>query len=219
MIPSILVAALTGVAPPTITVPRTTESVTIDGHLDVTEWRGAVRARWTDGNSMRLQHDGNFLYVAVESPRSGFVSLCHADGDSVRILHASAALGSVRYGRSGVTWSSRDTAFAYGMRNTDTTAAAREERQSYLAQHGWVSTTVRMSGGQRHEMQLALEHLGRAPRIAVAFFVIGTADSFSIQRWPDDLSAQDGCNDAQLVRGYVPQGLRFDPTGWAELRL
>ncbi|MEW5915730.1 MAG: hypothetical protein AB1762_04970, partial [Gemmatimonadota bacterium] len=161
---------------------------------------------------------GNFLYVAVESSRSGFVSLCLVDGDSVRILHASAALGSVRYGRSGATWSSPDTAFVYGMRNTDTTDSARHERQSYLAQHGWVATTVRMGRGFQHEMQIALEHLGRAPRIAVAFFVIGTGDAWSIQRWPDDLSAQDGCNDANLVRGSVPRGLRFDPSAWAELR-
>jgi hypothetical protein len=105
------------------------------------------------------------------------------------------------------------------MRNSDTTDAARQERSAYLAQHGWVSSTVRMGGGLRHEMQISLEQLGRSPRIAVAFFVIGSADSWSIQRWPADMGEQEGCSDAQLVRGYVPPGLRFDTATWADLRL
>jgi hypothetical protein len=215
----ILTVALGAATGPSIVVPRSATPIVIDAKLEPAEWARAAELPLGDGTTLKLQHDGTHLYVGITAQRAGFVSLCTTTGDTVRVLHASAALGSVSYTRSGDTWASRDTAFTYAMRNTDSTEEARQERRTYLTQHSWVSSTVRMSQGHAHEMQIALERVDRMPRIAVAFFVIGTGDSWSIQRWPAGIGEQEGCMDSQLVRGYVPRGLRFDPTSWAELRL
>ncbi|MBC7897942.1 MAG: hypothetical protein H7066_21150 [Cytophagaceae bacterium] len=193
-------------------------AIVLDGHLDSAEWAGAAVRALDDGMTVRLQHDGRHLYIAVTGSRFGFNSLCTVRGDAVRILHASAALGAVTYTRRGDEWTSGDTAFTYGMRNTDTTAAARAERAAYLAANGWVANTVRMGAGLAQEFQVSLDQLADPPRLALGRFVpvAGTAE---IARWPATVDATDGCVAPRLVSGYVPTPLRFDPTRWLTLRL
>ena len=94
---------------------------------------------------------------------------------SVRILHASAALGAVTYTPSGAEWTTPETAFVYAMRNTALTAAARAERAAYLKEHGWVASTVPMTQGRTQELQITVTTLGRAPKIGLGFFVYSLA--------------------------------------------
>lgn len=192
--------------------------IVLDGRLDSAEWAGAA-VHTVDGVTARLQHDGRHLYLAIAGPRFGFNSLCSVRGDSVRILHASAALGAVTYARRGDGWTSRDTAFTYGMRDTATTAVAHAERAAYLAAHGWVANTVRMGGGLAQEFQIAIDGLGTPPRIALGRFVPVTGASPEIARWPAAVDSTDGCVAPRLVSGYVPTLLRFDPARWVTLRL
>jgi hypothetical protein len=50
--------------------------------------------------------------------------------------------------------------------------------------------------------------------------VAGAGEDGAIVSWPDSLVAdKDGCAEAQLVRGYVPAKLRFDPERWVALTL
>lgn len=199
-----------------VAVPRAAGRVTLDARLDSLEWsRAALRTSSGGKATLLLQHDGRFLYLGVRASVPGFASVCLETGDSVRILHASAALGSVRYGRAGLAWASADTAFTYGMRNPDSSAAARAERATYLDRHGWVATTFRMSGGRSHEMQIALEGL---PRIAVAYFIPLDDNRWEIESWPGPGNAE-GCSEPRLVRGFVPRPLRFRPVEWADLVL
>lgn len=199
-------------------VPRGPAAV-IDGRIDSAEWRGAAVERLPNGLTVWLQHDGKFLSLAVSSGSQGFPSVCAVQGDTVRVLHASAALGSVAYVGSGDDWTRRDTAFVYEMRSPDTTPTAREERRAYLARHRWVASTFRMGGGQAHEFHISLGLLDsgqRAPRIAIGYFRTEGAQV----AWPDSLvSAGEGCADLTLIRGYVPVGLRFRPETYVELDL
>jgi len=197
-------------------VPRVTSEVVINGRLDAAEWERAVGRTLPDGTTLRFQHDGRHLFVGIAAARSGFPSLCLARGDSVRVLHASAALGSVSYAPAGQAWATGDTAFTYGMRNPDTTSQARRERDAYLARHGWVSTTFRLSGGMAHEMQIAIGL--RVPSVALAYFVPLPNNTWAIESWP--LPGEPlGCAQPELVRGLVPQRLRFRPAEWENLRL
>jgi hypothetical protein len=210
--------SMDGVDP--VRVPRVSPgSVAIDARHDAVEWARATTQELSDGSELRLQHDGTHLYLAIASSRPGFPSLCGARGNQVRVFHASAALGAVSYSASGTEWTTRDTAFVYGMRTTDSTQAAHQERRAYLAEHGWVSTTFRMGGGRSIEMQIALAELDSVPRIALAFFVPEGNDRWSILPWPAALPANDACLEPRLVRGYVPPRLRFQSGAFAELAL
>jgi len=128
---------------PVVQVPRAAPAV-IDGRMDEHEWDGSAVQRFSDGTAIRLRHDGRHLFLAIVSSRQGFASVCVAHADSVRVFHASAALGSVAYVRSAQDWETGDKEFVYAMRNPDLTEQARRERSAYLSLHGWVASTFRM---------------------------------------------------------------------------
>lgn len=204
---------------PVVNVPRTSSAVTVDGRINDGEWRGASSERLADGSTLRMQHDGQYLYIAVAPARQGFVSVCATRNDSVRVLHASAALGAVSYAHSSSGWNSRDTAFTYGMRAPDTTEAVRLERRAYLERHGWVSSTVTMTDGRSTEMQISLSEFDANPRLALAWYSFQPGTEIPIVGWPGSLRQNEGCLASDLVRGYVPRGLAFSLAEWAELRL
>lgn len=200
-----------------IKVPRGPAPV-IDGRIEETEWRGAAVERLDNGLTVRLMHDGQFLFLAVTSTGEGFPSACVAQADTVRILHASAALGSVTYTSRDGRWSTKDTAFGYGMRNTALTDGAREERKVYLTQHGWVGSTARMGQGRNHELQVSLAMMDLRPRLALGYFrMAGEGDRVT---WPAFLAdSTEGCAELRLIQGWVVERPRFDPTRYPELEL
>jgi hypothetical protein len=203
-------------AGPVIEVPRGA-AVVIDGVIGDDEWRGAATHPLPDGGRLRLHHDGTFLFIGISAASQGFPSLCAAS-DVVRVLHASAALGSVTYTRDGADWTTGEKEFAYGMRTADLTDAAREERRRYLAQHGWVASTFNMGDGRAREMQISLARISKTPAIALGYHA-NTMTGGTVVPWPATIATSDGCVNAQLVRGFVPPRLRFDPASWATLRL
>jgi hypothetical protein len=190
----------------------------IDGRIEEAEWRGAAVEQMDNGLTIRLRHDGQFLFLAVSSTAEGFPSVCVAQADTVRIFHASAALGAVAYASRGGTWSSKDTAFGYGLRTTALTDAARQERRVYLAQHGWVGSTVRMGQGKNHELQISLAMTGARPRIALGYYRM--AGEGSRVTWPASLAgSSEGCAELRLIQGWVAEHPRFDPARYPELEL
>lgn len=203
-----------------VNVPRVSSPVIIDGRVSEGEWRLASREQLRDGSVLHLQHDGRYLYIAIAPAQpGGFISACAVRNSSVRILHASAALGAVSYAQSTTGWNSGDTAFTYSMRATDTTEAVRQERRAYLEQHGWVASTMNMSQGRGTEMQVALSEFDSVPRLALAWYITEGGAEARVVGWPATLTQGEGCVALQLVQGYVPRGLSFGTSDWAELRL
>jgi hypothetical protein len=213
----LLGVSLSTQAGPAVRVPRAAP-VVIDGRMDQSEWDGSALQRLTDGGELRLRHDGRSLFLGITSPRQSFASVCVARTDSIRILHASAALGSVAYGHAADEWHTGDSAFVYGMRNPALTEAASRERADYLSRHGWVASTFPMGGGRVQEMQITLDRHAGIPALALALFV-PQGDSGTVVSWPGTLAPTDGCAEPLLVRGYVPPRLRFVPAGWARIDL
>lgn len=193
-----------------VQVPRG-QPVTIDGRVDDTEWRNALRTEHPAGTVVRLLRDADHLYLGVTSERQGFASLCLALNNEVHVLHASAALGAITYRPSGDVWQSPDTAFRYGMRNTALDEAARSLRAAYLHDNGWVASTVRMGNdGRSQEMQIALSRFTLPFSLALGRWLFTN----SIEWWPSTTTDHDGCVSQQLVRGSVPQGIQFKTAFW-----
>jgi hypothetical protein len=211
---------------PPVKVPRGPAPV-VDGKVDSVEWRGSAIEQLANGLTVRLRHDGAHLFLGVTSSSGeGFPSVCAVRNDTIRVLHASAALGAILYSRAagqtggGSVWSTRDTAFVYGMRNTALNENASRERSEYLSRHGWVGSTFRMGQGRAHEIQLSLELLdpasSRRPRIALGYYREGGAPV----TWPESLAAAgEGCAEPHLIQGSVPPHSRFGPEMYVELAL
>ncbi len=200
-------------AGPVLSVPSGS-GIALDGRVDDAEWGSAIRVEHPAGTVVRMLRDASHLYLGITSSRAGFASLCVAQGGAVHVLHASAALGAVTYRSVGQTWRSADTAFTYAMRNTALDEAARDQRAAYLATHGWVATTVRMSGDQRsQEFQLALSRFPMPMSLAMGRWLFSNEGEL----WPGTISDHEGCVSQQLLRGYVPQDLAFKIPQWATI--
>ena len=200
---------------PAISVPRS-RGVVIDGTLDEAEWRGSAIVRRPEGEVL-LRHDGKYLYIGVRSVRRGFPSVCFARGDTVRVAHASFALGEAIYTRSGTTGWRLDAPFMWDASTRTLGPELDQQRESFLAAHGWVGSTVPMGNPRHAEMQIALDQLDpRDLRIGVAFFMEDEGRGEGIASWP---RARDDCANDRLVRGYAPERATFRRKSWSRLRL
>lgn len=202
-----------------VSVPRSTP-VVIDGTLDDEEWRGSTVVKRPDGELL-LRHDGKYLYVGVRSQRRGFPSVCLMRGSTVRVMHASFALGDVVYAKRGTRWQ-LGAPFAWEFPDRPLGSDLGPRRARFLAERGWVGSTLPMGTHGHAEMQIALDQLdARDPRIRVAFFMEDAGHGETIASWAQRGRSvpRDDCADDRLVRGYPPERVTFRKATWMKLRL
>lgn len=183
---------------------------TIDGVLGPKEWSGALREKLIGGGEVLLLRAPADLYVAVVGPKRGYPSLCVGDFERVEVLHASAALGSVAYTRTGAKWL-RGTPFEWRVRDEPgATTTLLGERESFFAGYGWLSTASR-AGEPTREFRIKL---GPERRFLGVVFL--STDTMEASYWPASMS--DGCRNLELLRGDAPEALQLDPSQWNRIQ-
>jgi hypothetical protein len=195
-------------------------AVVIDGTIEEAEWRGSTVVRRPDGE-MLLRHDGKYLYIGVRSARRGFPSVCLMRGNTVRVMHASFALGDVGYAKRNATWR-LEAPFQWEPPARAAAGDRDPQRARFLAERGWLGSTVPMGNPRHAEMQIALDQLDRRDlRISLAYLMEAQARGEEIASWsrPGARAARDGCANERLVRGYAPDRLTFRRNGWTRVKL
>jgi hypothetical protein len=201
-------------AAPLLAVPRG-ETPAIDGVVDHAEWAGAAVVTLGQGANLRVMHDGASVYLALSGldvpDAMAFACVFVADPDRVAVHHASAKLGSAAY-TPDATGAYQPAAKTYEWRDPD--AMLREE--------GWTASTVGPDRKQQ-ELALAFARLGlpgepRPIALGYVYFPPDTevADA-GVLTWP--LGLADGVANAELLAGFNPDGVRFDPSRWIRLRI
>ena len=177
------VPAIETTVPPTIT-PQTSQP-TIDGTLSPGEWDTAVVEYLSDGSELLLMQDNDNFYLGVRSvtPEMIGANVFIADGEQVRILHTSAALGTAVYQQNTDIWQ-QTQAFHWQCRDTSSSDAAQAERVAYLQENHWVAANSRM--GTPNELEYQIEMKDAAPRIAVSVFRSSSPDERAF--WPPTLN-------------------------------
>ncbi len=199
-----------------IAVPRS-RAVVIDGTIEEGEWRGSAVVKRRDGE-MLLRHDGKYLYIGIRSARRGFPSVCLMRGNTVRVIHASFALGEAMYAKTNATWR-LDAPFEWEPPARAVGSDRDPQRMRFLTERGWVGSTVPMGNPRHAEIPNALDQLDpRDLRVSVAFFLEDAGRGEEIASW-SRTRARDGCANERLVRGYAPQKLTFRKSGWTKVRL
>ncbi|HTE49529.1 MAG TPA: hypothetical protein VK698_01565 [Kofleriaceae bacterium] len=180
----------------------------VDGQVGDAEWSGAASIALDQGATLRVLHDGARVYLAISgAPGSGFGCVMVGGAGGVRVLHASAKLGSAIYAPD------RDGSF-----HPLATTYTWKEPDRLLREEGWVASTMR--DGRQQEFALSFAMLGlpdRPARVALGFFHQTGPDPAHLApaapiTWPAGL--QDGVGDAQLLAGFNPARLRFDMASW-----
>jgi hypothetical protein len=190
----------------------TSAPVRLDGYLDEAAWDGAERHELRGGGEVLLLRAGEAVYVAVQSDAFGWSHVYLLAGDTLRVLHASAALGTAEYVHaSGDEWR-RAQNFEWVLRDTTFTPAARAARRAFYDDHGWIANTNMMGTGRVIEFRLDASLLAsEAPKLAV----LHASDPAEPHYWP--ATVQDATLDATLISGRAPEQLTFEPSSWSTL--
>ena len=169
----------------------------------------AVTSKLTGGGEVSIVRDAEVWRVTVTGPNAGLASLCLADETSVRILHASAAVGEGVYERSGDTWA-LESGFDFKLRDKPKNPKADAERDSFFKTKGWVANADN-SGTQPREFVI---RASEGPRfLGVTFFT--TSEPMAVSYWPE--SMDDDCRAMKVAQGYLDPTARFRPERWHRL--
>lgn len=145
----------------------------------------------------------------------GLAHVALASPDTIWVLHASAALGSIVYARGPEGWDKvRDP--VWELRDPTLSPEASQARLAYLKENGWVATTGRMGRENEVEFLILRNRFGiHDVRLAVVFFPVGPPETLS--HWPK--TADDDVADQQLLTSLMPERLHFEPQRWARVIL
>ena len=208
---TIVMAGLAALRAQSIDVPAGAQIV-IDGTIGEAEWAGARTETMEGGGMVFLRRTDTTLYVGVRGTADGIAHLCVATGDAVRLLHASAAIGSAVYRRSGEGFA-KATDFDWQLRDPALTGAAAAARAAYLEREAWVGTVSRMGPAVEREFAVARRAWAGGPiRVAVGYV---TLPARAVSRWP---AGATDCAAAELIAGFLPDTASFRPDAWADLR-
>ena len=154
--------------------------------------------------------DNNYLKVMVKSEELYVASLCICnEKNEVAVLHASAALGQIRYKKNTSNWKT-DQKFDWKMREEGLDAATITKRKMYLDSHGWVANTMGM--GNTGETEFIIDRDKFKGELKLAIGLMTARDPNDIIGIPKN-NAGD-CADQKLVSGDPKSSYIFNPAFW-----
>jgi hypothetical protein len=178
----------------------------IDGRLADDEWSGATKHALSGGGELYLLTRREFLYVGVRGPAAGLASLCVGSGDTVRILHASAAVGEGTYAREAGGWARR-TMFQWALRDSPRAGGPTDaDRTAFLRSAGWVANAS-ATGLAAREFQIRLADV---ETLGVSY--LSTGEPMAVSYWP--ASMDDDCRSVRVPQGFLPERATFHPERW-----
>jgi hypothetical protein len=201
-----------------IHVPLVRATPKIDGQVlptgkpdknNLGEWKEAAKVSLGSGSYAVLQHDGKFLYVGLVGAKAGIASLCTGGLNGVRVLHASAALGTAVFEQDKDRKWRMTRGFTWTNREAPDDPQFIDARASTLDKEGWIATTSPHSVQQR---EYAIYIKGRTEVPIVLGFLTFTPRQKTFLYWPENL--EDDCADADLASGFTDRQYTFDPTKW-----
>jgi hypothetical protein len=179
----------------------------LDGTIAPGEWDRAVHVTGTEGMEIFLQRTDSAVYLAVRGSGDGFPHLALVHGDTILLLHASAALGTAKYVRAGRSHGLRQP-FTFRVRGRALDTATRRERDAFYQREGWVASTMHMGRPAETEFKVAAVLLPRGERLAVAYW----SQQSGVLSWP--ASAHDAVMAERIVQGFLPDSASFIPDQW-----
>jgi hypothetical protein len=192
-----------------LSVPRGRPAA-IDGTLVPGEWDTARIETFADGSELLLMHDQGYLYLGIRgaTPEMIVGNVFIQQGDEIRILHTSAALGTAVYTRGTENWQ-QTQAFDWRCRRTDSSETAQAERDAFLQQEGWTSINARMGAPNELEVQIKLS----SPPFRLAANLLRSSAPSVKHVWPSDLDD----DTTRPTPGGLPPQMSFSPDHWAEI--
>lgn len=191
-------------------------SITIDGKIEETEWKDAQSFDLTGGGKVFFKYNGEHLFVGVRGVNKGWSHLYLNQGENadVSIFHASAALGMTLYKQDeNKIWQPANP-FAWDLRDRTITAETSKKMADHLAKNFWAANNNNMGNPTEIEFQVK----PRNPSDKICYLaLVYASDAKNPQFFPATL--KDDTIKEQLVYGNTPNDLKFDRSQWAKISL
>jgi hypothetical protein len=184
----------------------------LDGIISDGEWAGAKQYELTGGGRLMIKKESNSLYVAMVADNKGWAHVYLSDGDTVRILHASAALGEALYVKKNNLWRNVQS-FKWELRDRVYNEDLAKKQQDHFRQFGWVANNNNTGNGLVFEFKIDLL---RAHNDVSSFACLVAGASLDIHHFPATLN--DNTVLQKLVQGNTPDSLQFNPAIWEKIR-
>ncbi|HSR53693.1 MAG TPA: hypothetical protein VLV83_22940 [Acidobacteriota bacterium] len=190
--------------------------VELDGTLEPEEWQPAQSVTLQHGTRLLIQQSGSRLFIGIKA-QDGFSigNIFIRRGDQIWNLHASAAMGTIRFAASGDGWQVEEQS-GWSGRGANL-AEVESDFEASFQQYGWAGTNARLGASGEREFALKLDHF--LPRGEGELRLVIThihLDPERIESWPQP---DDSTIDPQVLKGYFPEQLSFNESGWGVLVL
>ena len=188
------------------------EPVILDGKIDENEWANATKYNLSDGGNLYVLHEKDILYFGIKGNSPGWAHVYLYWNDSVRVLHASAALGEQLYINEKGFWKLQRN-FSWELRESDYGVKLIQKQALYYAKNGWCANNNNTGDKITLEYKIDLKRFG-TPEIK--FAVLFTSDGKNKSHYPTKLN-DDTLLD-KLVSGTNPDSLHFMPQTWVNIK-
>lgn len=168
--------------------------------------------------SLKIKQDENVIYLNLQSEELLVASICISQGNEVYILHASAALGMMKYVKkeNSNQWTTTDK-FNWQLRETGLDESSIRKRSAYFETNKWVSNTMSMGVVGENELIIDKSLINNVNSFQLAAGLMPAKTPDEIISIPKGHEA--GCANALLVSGDPKPSYDFLTRGWYKIEL
>ncbi len=203
---------------PALTMDQSTVSVpqgsapTIDGTISPGEWKDATSEIFADGSELLLLKNDGYLFLGIRADTTDMIvgNIFFNQGEEVKILHSSAALGTAIYQKEADIWQ-QIKPFEWCCRGTSNNSSDQAARETFFQQEGWLSINSKV--GTLNELEYQIEISDEPIRLAANFLRATSNPQNEKTPWPADLTD----DVIKPTPGGLPAQSNFAPATWAKL--
>lgn len=185
-------------------------NIHLNGKVDEVEWKGAKEYQINSDCKVFILQEKEVLYAALVSKKKIWAHTYLSDGETVQVMHASAALDDVTYRKVQSVWRTEET-FQWGFREQVYTSDVQAKMDSYFQANGWVANNGNMADGKIIEFKIDISQTGPL------FFTCVMADyDLNLSHFPSIIN--DDTILPRLVQGNTPDSLKFEPVKWLKIK-
>ncbi|HUR66389.1 MAG TPA: hypothetical protein VMZ03_08540 [Chitinophagaceae bacterium] len=188
------------------------EAIKLDGKISKGEWIGAQEYNLSSGGKLHILRKDETLYLGIAGNSPGWAHIYLNWKDSVKVLHASAALGDQLYTNEKGDWKLQKK-FAWELREFEYSENLVQKQAAYYTKNGWCANNNNTGDKITLEYKIDLRSFGNAE---VRFAALFTSDAKKLSYYPTDLN--DNTLLEKLVSGSDPDHLHFKPNTWTTIK-
>lgn len=185
----------------------------IDGFISPGEWENATEHTLSGGGTIKIKKNHTDLYVAITATNKAWAHVYINSGDTIKVLHASAALGQAKYIPRNNHWTPTQS-FEWALRDRVYNDDLASKQQEHYRQFGWVANNNNMGDGKTFEYRI---DLSRMKGTIVSVAGVTAEVPLNLHFYPTTLT--DHTILPKLVQGNTPDSLQFRVNEWETISL